>query len=177
MATEVVTFTTDRVLKTPRLPRTNLRVEIKLQGLFSFHCWHKLAVMALQGESRMEKCRWVVLLGRVCFKCLCLPRNCVGSIIRTWCNVKREHVEFYIFPDYQLFIHLLHFRKKNYDVITPSPSPMDLSSCFLVLILSYSFSLSSLHEETGASHSLYGHGVCKWPGCESICDDFGQFLK
>ncbi|XP_057180462.1 forkhead box protein P2 isoform X1 [Triplophysa rosa] len=35
----------------------------------------------------------------------------------------------------------------------------------------------SLHEETGASHSLYGHGVCKWPGCESICDDFGQFLK
>ncbi|XP_016125934.1 forkhead box protein P2-like [Sinocyclocheilus grahami] len=37
--------------------------------------------------------------------------------------------------------------------------------------------MSSLHEETGASHSLYGHGVCKWPGCESICDDFGQFLK
>ncbi|KAI1882224.1 hypothetical protein AGOR_G00248490, partial [Albula goreensis] len=36
---------------------------------------------------------------------------------------------------------------------------------------------SLLHEETGASHSLYGHGVCKWPGCESICDDFGQFLK
>uniref|UniRef100_A0A8B9RM65 Forkhead box P2 n=1 Tax=Astyanax mexicanus TaxID=7994 RepID=A0A8B9RM65_ASTMX len=33
--------------------------------------------------------------------------------------------------------------------------------------------------ETGASHShsLYGHGVCKWPGCESICEDFGQFLK
>ncbi|XP_041113892.1 forkhead box protein P2-like isoform X1 [Polyodon spathula] len=36
---------------------------------------------------------------------------------------------------------------------------------------------SSLHEETGASHSLYGHGVCKWPGCESICEDFRQFLK
>nr|AEQ67481.1 forkhead box P2 [Apteronotus leptorhynchus] len=38
---------------------------------------------------------------------------------------------------------------------------------------------SSLHEESGASHShsLYGHGVCKWPGCESICEDFGQFLK
>ncbi|XP_058273417.1 forkhead box protein P2 isoform X2 [Hemibagrus wyckioides] len=38
---------------------------------------------------------------------------------------------------------------------------------------------SSLHEDTGAlhSHSLYGHGVCKWPGCESICEDFGQFLK
>uniref|UniRef100_A0AAZ3QPL4 Fork-head domain-containing protein n=1 Tax=Oncorhynchus tshawytscha TaxID=74940 RepID=A0AAZ3QPL4_ONCTS len=36
---------------------------------------------------------------------------------------------------------------------------------------------SSLHEESGASHSLYGHGVCKWPGCESVCEDFGQFLK
>uniref|UniRef100_A0AAZ3QSN5 Fork-head domain-containing protein n=1 Tax=Oncorhynchus tshawytscha TaxID=74940 RepID=A0AAZ3QSN5_ONCTS len=35
----------------------------------------------------------------------------------------------------------------------------------------------SLHEESGASHSLYGHGVCKWPGCESVCEDFGQFLK
>ncbi|XP_043940367.1 forkhead box protein P2 isoform X3 [Protopterus annectens] len=36
---------------------------------------------------------------------------------------------------------------------------------------------SSSHEETGTSHTLYGHGVCKWPGCESICEDFGQFLK
>lgn len=36
---------------------------------------------------------------------------------------------------------------------------------------------SSAHEESGASHSLYGHGVCKWPGCESVCEDFGQFLK
>ncbi|XP_045144874.1 forkhead box protein P2 [Echinops telfairi] len=36
---------------------------------------------------------------------------------------------------------------------------------------------SSSHEEPGASHTLYGHGVCKWPGCESICEDFGQFLK
>ncbi|XP_057710875.1 forkhead box protein P2 isoform X4 [Corythoichthys intestinalis] len=36
---------------------------------------------------------------------------------------------------------------------------------------------SSQHEENGGSHPLYGHGVCKWPGCESICEDFGQFLK
>uniref|UniRef100_A0A3Q2XJ07 Forkhead box P2 n=1 Tax=Hippocampus comes TaxID=109280 RepID=A0A3Q2XJ07_HIPCM len=35
----------------------------------------------------------------------------------------------------------------------------------------------SQHEENGGSHPLYGHGVCKWPGCESICEDFGQFLK
>ncbi|XP_041639633.1 forkhead box protein P1-B isoform X2 [Cheilinus undulatus] len=27
------------------------------------------------------------------------------------------------------------------------------------------------------SHPLYGHGVCKWPGCEAIFDDFQSFLK
>ncbi|CAL8078311.1 unnamed protein product [Orchesella dallaii] len=26
-------------------------------------------------------------------------------------------------------------------------------------------------------HPLYGHGVCKWPGCESICEEFSSFLK
>uniref|UniRef100_A0A3B3R6T8 Forkhead box P2 n=1 Tax=Paramormyrops kingsleyae TaxID=1676925 RepID=A0A3B3R6T8_9TELE len=31
--------------------------------------------------------------------------------------------------------------------------------------------------DSGTSHALYGHGVCKWPGCESICEDFSQFLK
>nr|XP_054595602.1 forkhead box protein P2 isoform X3 [Nothobranchius furzeri] len=36
---------------------------------------------------------------------------------------------------------------------------------------------SSLHEEGGGTHPLYGHGVCKWPGCETMCEDFGQFLK
>uniref|UniRef100_A0A674MZF1 Forkhead box P2 n=1 Tax=Takifugu rubripes TaxID=31033 RepID=A0A674MZF1_TAKRU len=35
----------------------------------------------------------------------------------------------------------------------------------------------SLHEESGGTHPLYGHGVCKWPGCEKLCEDFGQFLK
>uniref|UniRef100_A0A665TJ33 Fork-head domain-containing protein n=1 Tax=Echeneis naucrates TaxID=173247 RepID=A0A665TJ33_ECHNA len=32
-------------------------------------------------------------------------------------------------------------------------------------------------ERDGGTHPLYGHGVCKWPGCENICEDFGQFLK
>ncbi|XP_077385137.1 forkhead box protein P1-B isoform X2 [Festucalex cinctus] len=27
------------------------------------------------------------------------------------------------------------------------------------------------------SHPLYGHGVCKWPGCEAVFDDFHSFLK
>uniref|UniRef100_A0A8C5GS81 Fork-head domain-containing protein n=1 Tax=Gouania willdenowi TaxID=441366 RepID=A0A8C5GS81_GOUWI len=44
-------------------------------------------------------------------------------------------------------------------------------------VLNHRRERDSLHEETGGTHPLYGHGVCKWPGCESICDDFGQFLK
>ncbi|XP_045481669.1 forkhead box protein P1 isoform X1 [Harmonia axyridis] len=26
-------------------------------------------------------------------------------------------------------------------------------------------------------HHLYGHGVCKWPGCEAICEDLQLFIK
>ncbi|XP_075690151.1 forkhead box protein P1 isoform X2 [Rhinoderma darwinii] len=33
------------------------------------------------------------------------------------------------------------------------------------------------HEDYMQNHPLYGHGVCKWPGCEAICDDFPSFLK
>ncbi|KAJ1109596.1 hypothetical protein NDU88_006956 [Pleurodeles waltl] len=36
---------------------------------------------------------------------------------------------------------------------------------------------SMSHEEHTHSHPLYGHGVCKWPGCEAICDDFQAFIK
>nr|XP_048301151.1 forkhead box protein P4 [Myodes glareolus] len=36
---------------------------------------------------------------------------------------------------------------------------------------------SSSHEETPSSHPLYGHGECKWPGCETLCEDLGQFIK
>ncbi|XP_069499929.1 forkhead box protein P1 isoform X4 [Ambystoma mexicanum] len=36
---------------------------------------------------------------------------------------------------------------------------------------------SMSHEEHTHSHPLYGHGVCKWPGCEAICDDFQSFIK
>uniref|UniRef100_A0A8C2P8H2 Fork-head domain-containing protein n=1 Tax=Capra hircus TaxID=9925 RepID=A0A8C2P8H2_CAPHI len=32
---------------------------------------------------------------------------------------------------------------------------------------------SSSHEETPGSHPLYGHGECKWPGCETLCEDLG----
>ncbi|XP_043375201.1 forkhead box protein P1 isoform X2 [Dermochelys coriacea] len=33
------------------------------------------------------------------------------------------------------------------------------------------------HEEHSHSHPLYGHGVCKWPGCEAVCEDFQSFVK
>uniref|UniRef100_A0AAQ4RZ83 Forkhead box P4 n=1 Tax=Gasterosteus aculeatus aculeatus TaxID=481459 RepID=A0AAQ4RZ83_GASAC len=36
---------------------------------------------------------------------------------------------------------------------------------------------SSSHEEHASSHPLYGHGECKWPGCEALCEDMGQFIK
>lgn len=35
------------------------------------------------------------------------------------------------------------------------------------------FCYSLLYEEIGVSYIFYGYGVCKWLGCESICEDFG----
>ncbi|GFY30656.1 forkhead box protein P1 [Trichonephila clavipes] len=32
-------------------------------------------------------------------------------------------------------------------------------------------------KEDSPTHLLFGHGVCKWPGCETFCDDFQDFLK
>ncbi|CAH2221096.1 forkhead box P4 isoform X1 [Pelobates cultripes] len=36
---------------------------------------------------------------------------------------------------------------------------------------------SSHYEFTPNSHPLYGHGECRWPGCEALCEDMGQFIK
>ncbi|KAI5108992.1 forkhead box protein P1-B isoform X3 [Silurus meridionalis] len=36
---------------------------------------------------------------------------------------------------------------------------------------------SVLDEHTHHSHPLYAHGVCKWPGCEAVFEDFQSFLK
>uniref|UniRef100_A0AAZ3QPF6 Fork-head domain-containing protein n=1 Tax=Oncorhynchus tshawytscha TaxID=74940 RepID=A0AAZ3QPF6_ONCTS len=33
------------------------------------------------------------------------------------------------------------------------------------------------HHHSHHSHPLYGHGVCKWPGCEAVFEDFQSFLK
>ncbi|XP_075327310.1 forkhead box protein P2-like [Odontesthes bonariensis] len=31
--------------------------------------------------------------------------------------------------------------------------------------------------DRAASHSLFVHGVCNWPGCESVCENFTQFIR
>ncbi|XP_069612457.1 forkhead box protein P4 isoform X3 [Ranitomeya imitator] len=36
---------------------------------------------------------------------------------------------------------------------------------------------SSHYEVPPSSHPLYGHGECRWPGCEALCEDMGQFIK
>lgn len=37
---------------------------------------------------------------------------------------------------------------------------------------------SGSHEETSQnSHPLYGNGMCKWPGCETVFGDFQAFMK
>ncbi|KAM9409456.1 forkhead box protein P1-B isoform 5-T6 [Pholidichthys leucotaenia] len=36
---------------------------------------------------------------------------------------------------------------------------------------------STLEEPSPHTHPLYAHGVCKWPGCEAVFDDFQSFLK
>jgi hypothetical protein len=35
----------------------------------------------------------------------------------------------------------------------------------------------TMEKAISQQHPLYGHGVCKWPGCESVCEDFPSFLK
>ncbi|XP_031423094.1 forkhead box protein P1-B isoform X6 [Clupea harengus] len=36
---------------------------------------------------------------------------------------------------------------------------------------------STLEDHSHHNHPLFGHGVCKWPGCEGVFDDFHTFLK
>lgn len=64
------------------------------------------------------------------------------------------------------------------------PTGMELCLCcrepekllLLITISHFSFR-STLDEPSHHSHPLYGHGVCKWPGCEAVFDDFQSFLK
>ncbi|KAM9799128.1 forkhead box protein P1-B isoform X2 [Syngnathus typhle] len=43
--------------------------------------------------------------------------------------------------------------------------------------MSHKREISTIEDCHPHSHPLYGHGVCKWPGCEAVFDDFHSFLK
>uniref|UniRef100_A0A4W6DRQ9 Forkhead box P4 n=1 Tax=Lates calcarifer TaxID=8187 RepID=A0A4W6DRQ9_LATCA len=90
-----------------------------------------------------------------------------------------------------------HTHTHTYTVVGPSPrlACLDVSalvvSAFICWIfyahnkkdyrkINICFTLSvsvHSHEEHAGSHPLYGHGECKWPGCEALCEDMGQFIK
>uniref|UniRef100_A0A7N8Y215 Forkhead box P4 n=1 Tax=Mastacembelus armatus TaxID=205130 RepID=A0A7N8Y215_9TELE len=67
-----------------------------------------------------------------------------------------------------------HTHGQNHSHTNTSLNPMlpksqNLFCCLCVSVHS--------HEEHAGSHPLYGHGECKWPGCEALCEDMGQFIK
>nr|XP_046221336.1 forkhead box protein P2-like [Oncorhynchus gorbuscha] len=37
--------------------------------------------------------------------------------------------------------------------------------------------MSLLDVDQTITHSLYGYGVCIWPGCETVCENVSQFIK
>ncbi|XP_074526818.1 forkhead box protein P1-B isoform X2 [Halichoeres trimaculatus] len=43
--------------------------------------------------------------------------------------------------------------------------------------MSHKKEASTVEELPPHSHPLYGHGVCKWPGCEAVFEDFQSFLE
>ncbi|XP_041692387.1 forkhead box protein P2-like [Coregonus clupeaformis] len=47
----------------------------------------------------------------------------------------------------------------------------------LVLIEFETPALGLLNVDRAIIHSLYGYGVCNWPGCESVCENISQFIK
>ncbi|XP_013395195.1 Golgi-specific brefeldin A-resistance guanine nucleotide exchange factor 1 isoform X4 [Lingula anatina] len=62
----------------------------------------------------------------------------------------------------------------------PSSFPSFLPNGFNDPFLLAGGLLNPLKPDGGAApgtHPLYGHGVCKWPGCDTPCDDFASFLK
>nr|XP_020480227.1 forkhead box protein P2-like [Monopterus albus] len=32
-------------------------------------------------------------------------------------------------------------------------------------------------DDRAATHTLYSHGVCNWPGCEAVCENFSHFIQ
>uniref|UniRef100_A0A6Q2XK26 Fork-head domain-containing protein n=1 Tax=Esox lucius TaxID=8010 RepID=A0A6Q2XK26_ESOLU len=89
--------------------------------------------------------------------------------------------EFYKKQQEQLHLQLLqqqqHAGKQSKEVSRttspPPPPPPPLT------VTPHARPQSTLddHHHPHHSHPLYGHGVCKWPGCEAVFEDFQSFLK
>uniref|UniRef100_A0A3B3QVL3 Forkhead box P1a n=1 Tax=Paramormyrops kingsleyae TaxID=1676925 RepID=A0A3B3QVL3_9TELE len=47
----------------------------------------------------------------------------------------------------------------------------------LMYLCLYVSDSSTQDNHSSESHPLYGHGVCKWPGCEAVLDNIRSFLK
>lgn len=41
----------------------------------------------------------------------------------------------------------------------------------------YFSSFSAIITDHSAAQALYSHGVCNWPGCETVCDNLNHFIK
>ncbi|XP_047243904.1 forkhead box protein P2-like isoform X2 [Girardinichthys multiradiatus] len=41
----------------------------------------------------------------------------------------------------------------------------------------YRADCNSVNGDWAPAHVLFGHGVCNWPGCESVCENVSQFIK
>uniref|UniRef100_A0AAY4E4W1 Fork-head domain-containing protein n=1 Tax=Denticeps clupeoides TaxID=299321 RepID=A0AAY4E4W1_9TELE len=72
--------------------------------------------------------------------------------------------------------HLLTLQRQGLVNLQPSQGPVAIQSLQQDLV-SLCLWRSAPHEEHTGTHPLYGHGECKWPGCEALCDDMGQFIK
>uniref|UniRef100_A0A8C6UUU5 Fork-head domain-containing protein n=1 Tax=Neogobius melanostomus TaxID=47308 RepID=A0A8C6UUU5_9GOBI len=86
--------------------------------------------------------------------------------------------------------HLLNLQRQGLlSVLPTNPSALTGTTsvhtmgqkCKLFLFVLYMLFSScfsgSQDEHTQASHALYGNGMCKWPGCETVFGDFNAFLK
>lgn len=71
---------------------------------------------------------------------------------------------------------LRHIRTRVKALLQALTSEGAAESVLLVLTCLSSHS-SALDEHIHHGHPLYAHGVCKWPGCEAVFEDFHSFLK
>ncbi|XP_064633900.1 forkhead box protein P1-B-like isoform X3 [Lineus longissimus] len=62
--------------------------------------------------------------------------------------------------------------------LLPSLNGMMDGSYMMPGLLGQSGSIQLLKTDSASTqNTLYGHGVCKWPGCDTPCDDYADFMK